>query len=779
MATTLFKDQSWHWHPTMYLTCKYTATRDNEKSPTVHYKFEFDNEMGPGARYGASNALGIEVTVDGDSDTCYLIGDDYDDTSNTLKFDRRNKNTSGSSDVSIYIWCHQGTYANPTGTSNNCNAASGSKKTQIGERSSCPYHGKWSGTVSYPKYNPYTPSSIWLNPNDYTKIAKVQSSSSTGSGRQWGIHYSYNAGSNSNVPISLAIHDYDATQWGVRWEPVVRTVNGSSDGVWDYYNLGTDKGFSDGNRYRITLVSKGGEALSPSSWDPRQGLVIYTYRIPTLNNSITATRTSQNANQDNKFTISGTNNRAWSAYENDFVTRYRIKRGSADYTGWTSLGNITSWSRTAAEMRSLVPKANDGQNIILQMERWSTIVNTGTTIYESTNKPTVTFTVYYRPRIGIVNNDVSYKDTANNNNIPKSKVIPKSKLTDITVSWTYDTTRDQAGYTQGYRVRLYNNAGTVVKTYYTTSKNYKIPNGDIPSNGLLTYIDVTPYFNNDSTNPNDYWYYNDAIDRIPFVIVMNKLNTPTITYPINNNTWINDDFRICFELPIDPDKDSVSGTYKYDNIEFSINNKVYKLVNSEGTTSGASLINNNYTFSSVYNDLTYQKKIVIWPNSENITKSSSYIMKVRVRKPYNATADTDYGWSDWSSTVTITKKVPTYSVSQNQIIMASHYNEVRDAVENAKNTYNVTSTIPDKATSKTTIIKREQYYYDSIFKRINETKNRVNTYATFFDDRTKFDKDNQIITSFTTSQEKVTAAKNGTDGKNYMQYIYDNVILLK
>lgn len=778
MATTLFKDQSWHWHPTMYLTCKYTATRDNEKSPTVHYKFEFDNEMGPGARYGASNALGIEVTVDGDSDTCYLIGDDYDDTSNTLKFDRRNKNTSGSSDVSIYIWCHQGTYANPTGTSNNCNAASGSKKTQIGERSSCPYHGTWSGTVSYPKYNPYTPSSIWLNPNDYTKIAKIQSSSSTGSGRQWGIHYSYNAGSNSNVPISLAIHDYDATQWGVRWEPVVRTVNGSSDGVWDYYNLGTDKGFTDGNRYRITLVSKGGEALSPSSWDPRQGLVIYTYRIPTLNNSITATRTSQNANQDNKFTISGTNNRAWSAYENDFVTRYRIKRGSADYTGWTSLGNITSWSRTAAEMRSLVPKANDGQNIILQMERWSTIVNTGTTIYESTNKPTVTFTVYYRPRIGIVNNDVSYKDTANNN-IPKSKVIPKSKLTDITVSWTYDTTRDQAGYTQGYRVRLYNNVGTVVKTYYTTSKSYKIPNGDIPSNGLLTYIDVTPYFNNDSTNPNDYWYYNNTIDRIPFVIVMNKLNTPTITYPINNNTWINDDFRICFELPIDPDKDSVSGTYKYDNIEFSINNKVYKLVNSEGTTSGASLINNNYTFSSEYNDLTYQKKIVIWPNSENITKSNSYTMKVRVKKPYNATVDTDYGWSDWSSTVTITKKVPTYSVSQNQIIMASHYNEVRDAVENAKNTYNITSTIPDKATSKTTIIKREQYYYDSIFKRINETKNRVNTYATFFDDRTKFDKDNQIITSFTTSQEKVTAAKNGTDGRNYIQYIYDNVILLK
>ena len=331
----------------------------------------------------------------------------------------------------------------------------------------------------------YTPSSIWLNPNDYTKISKVNEGS-------WSVHYSYNAGSVSNCPISLAIHDYDRTSWGVRWEPVLRYVNGSSDGVWDSYTLGTDRGFSDGQRYRITLVSNGGEALSPNSWDPRQGLVIYTYRIPTLNNSITASRTSQNANQDNKFTISGTNNRAWSSYENEFVTRYRVKRGSASYTGWTSIGNVTSWSRNASEVRSLAPKAYDGQNIILQMERWSTVVNTSNTIYESSNKPTVTFVVYYRPRIAIVGNDVSYKDS-NNNNIPKSKIIAKSKLTDITVTWTYDTNQALAGYTQGYRIRLYNKAGTVVKTYYTSNKSYTIPANDIPSNGLLTYIDVTPY----------------------------------------------------------------------------------------------------------------------------------------------------------------------------------------------------------------------------------------------------------------------------------------------
>ena len=523
-----------------------------------------------------------------------------------------------------------------------------------------------------------------------------------------------------------------------------------------------------------------GEALSPSSWDPRQGLVIYTYRIPTLNNSITATRTSQNANQDNKFTISGTNNRAWSAYENDFVTRYRIKRGSADYTGWTSLGNITSWSRTAAEMRTLVPKANDGQSIILQMERWSTKLNTSTTIYESTNKPTITFTVYYRPRIGIVNNNVSYKDSSGNN-IPKSKVIAKSKLTDVTVSWSYDTTQAQAGYTQGYRIRLYNNAGTVVKTYYTSNKNYVIPKNDIPANGLLTYIDITPYFKNDTETQANFWYYNGTIEKIPFIIVMNRLNKPVITYPINNSNWINDDFRICFQLPTDPDKDSVTGTYKYDNIEFDINGKVYKFANTDGTTSGATLISQNYTFSSLVNDLTYQKKIIIWPNANNITKTSTYIMRVRVRKPYNATADTEYGWSEWSDKVTIIKVVPSYSVSQGDFIMAAHYNTVRDAVNNAKNTYAVTGSIPDKATAKTTIILQSQYTYDNIFKRIVETKNQVNNYAPVHNDlvKVKFDYQNQIITSFTTTDEYVTAAKDGTGGRNYMKYLYDNVILLK
>jgi len=623
----------------------------------------------------------------------------------------------------------------------------------------------------------YTPSSIWLNPNDYTKISKVNIGS-------WSVHYSYNAGSNSNVPISLAIHDYDRTSWGVRWEPVLRYVNGSSDGVWDSYTLGTDRGFSDGQRYRITLVSKGGEALSPSSWDPRQGLTIYTYRKPTLNNSVTIEKSSQNANQSNTFLISGINNRAWSDYEDNFQTRYRIKRGNSDWTGWTNIGNTDGWSRNASEMRTLVPKDYDAQTIQIRFQRYNSRAD-----YASDNSPSGSFIVYYRPKIDIVGNDVSYKDIYNTN-IPKSKIIAKHKLTDVNVSWNYDTSQVLAGYTQGYRIRLYNNDNTLVKSYYTANKNYNIPVNDIPADGRLTYIDVTPYFGNDQSSltsanyADNYWYYNDGpIEKIPFIIVSNRLNKPIITYPVNNSNWINDDFRICFQLPDDADKDSISGTYKYDNIEFDINNKIYKFTQIQGDTltPNDTLITEDYTFSSKLDDLTYQKKIIIWPNANNIIKNNIYNIRVRVKRPYNATIDTDWGWSEWSDTVTLIKLVPQYEVNQGELILASHFNEVRDAVNNAKNTYGVLEDISPRAIRNTTIIEREQYTNANMFKRIIDTKNQVNNYGPIHRDlvRIRFDYQNQIITSFDPIIEIVTAGKDKSYGRNYMKYIYDNVILLK
>lgn len=616
--------------------------------------------------------------------------------------------------------------------------------------------------------NAYTASSIWLNPNDYTKIGRVGSSS-------WSVHYSYDAGSNSNVPISLAIHDYGATSWGVRWEPVLRHINGSSDGVWDSYTLGSNRGFANGSRYRITLVSKGGEALSPSSWNPQDGLVIYTYQEPTISTSLSVSRTSQHANQNNKFTISGTNNRAWSSYENEFQTHYRIKKGSDNYTSWINLGNITSWSRTAAEMRSLIPKTYDGLTNTIQFKRYSPTPN-----WYSSNTASNSFIVYYRPQIAITSSNATYKtDSSSGSNITKGQVLNSNSLSQVYVSWIYDTDQAKAGYTQGYRIRLYNKNKTIVKTYYTSSKYISIPKADIPKM-QKTYIDITPYYKNDTENTSNFWYYNGTITSFEFVELVTNLNTPIITYPVNNSNWINKDFRICFTLPEDPDKGNELGEYRYENIELEINNSyIIKLTDSTATSSGAVSIAN--AFSAYAANLTYKRNIVIYPNVNNtIPSSTSYKLRIRVKKKYDAIAANNYGWSNWSDYCNITVTEPSYTISEKDIVKASHFNNMKSTINRIRNTYGVTwSNAPTDAIVGNTIIQRSQYNYEVLFNQLVLTKNKVNTFTTFDNTKPKFDINNSLPETFTPIEEYITNLAEDDIGRNYIQIAYDRCKLLK
>lgn len=518
-----------------------------------------------------------------------------------------------------------------------------------------------------------------------------------------------------------------------------------------------------------------GEALSPSSWNPQDGLVIYTYTEPKLNNSITMTRTEQHANQDNKFTLSGINNRSWSSYENEFQTHYRIKRGSADYTGWSNLGNISSWSRTATEMRSLVPKANDGQDITIQFRRYNPSAN-----WYSSNQPTKTFKVYYRPRIAI--SSASYrKNSSSGDSISAGQTVSNdSSLTGVYISWSYDTTQATAGYTQGYRIRLYNKDGTVVKTYYTTSKNYTIPKADIPRM-QETKIDITAYYCNDTTDKSNYWYYNaSTITKLNFIKLVSDLEKPVITYPASGSNWINNDFRICFQLPADPDKGGESETYVYENVEVMINNYTIRWTDSAGTTTTGTTVKNQACFSC--NTLTYQRKVVVYPNIiSGFPTSTGYTIKVRVKKKYHAT-QTLTKWSAWSDAVTLNITVPTYSVTAGQKILASHYNNLKAVVDRMRKTYKVSWTVPSNVTAGTTIILRTQYNYSTLLTKLNEIKTTVNGYGTFDKTNIRFDKDNKLITSFTTYQELVTAAENRTNepnGRNYIQITYTELNKLK
>ena len=160
----------------------------------------------------------------------------------------------------------------------------------------------------------------------------------------------------------------------------------------------------------------------------------------------------------------------WTAYESEFQTRYRLKRGSdTSYTDWGNAGNVTTWTQTAAQIRSLVPKQYDNQNVVIEMKRYSPSAD-----WWSDETATGNFVVLYRPQIGVTGNNVIYRRNSNaGSSVSKGQiVINDSNLSGINVAWAYDDLSIEAGYTQGYRIRLYDAKGNIVKSrlYYTKSR---------------------------------------------------------------------------------------------------------------------------------------------------------------------------------------------------------------------------------------------------------------------------------------------------------------------
>ena len=253
---------------------------------------------------------------------------------------------------------------------------------------------------------------------------------------------------------------------------------------------------------------------------------------------------------------------------------------------------------------------------------------------------------------------------------------------------------------------------------------------------------------------------------------------PVITYPVNNSQWINNKFRVCFQLPNDPDKGSEPETYHYENVEININGTfIIKLANSDGTSSG-SVLNSNCCSSKAEN-LTYQKKLVIYPAMvSGFPSSNNYTIKVRVKKKYGVNSTTPK-WSAWSDVVNVTVKPTNYSVNVGDIIKATHHNTLKNDVKRCTTTYGINwSDIMADVVANNTIILKEQYNYNKFLKEINVIKNQVNNYATFDSTRTsvKFDSSNSIVTTFNQQVELITAAENlnnAPNGRNYIAICYD------
>lgn len=100
-------------------------------------------------------------------------------------------------------------------------------------------------------------------------------------------------------------------------------------------------------------------------------------------------------------------------------------------------------------------------------------------------------------------------------------------------------------------------------------------------------------------------FYNaGTISMIKFVQLVSALPAGAITYPVNGTIWHNKEFRVCFQLPADPDQTNgyVEGTYKYNDVQLKVNNTTL------------TLSTNSTCFSCKQSNLTHQCKIVVYPN---------------------------------------------------------------------------------------------------------------------------------------------------------------------
>ena len=205
------------------------------------------------------------------------------------------------------------------------------------------------------------------------------------------------------------------------------------------------------------------------------------------------------------------------------------------------------------------------------------------------------------------------------------------------------------------------------------------------------------------------------------------------------------------------------GTYKYRDIQLQINNQTF------------SIIGNSNIFNKTINNLGYQEAIVCCPyNSNQLTISTNYSIQVRVQKNYGT-----YQWSSWSDTknIKITSiQIPSYT---NQIILASHYNYMRDTITRMINTYAVSWPNDPKAASKGIIIDKDRYSYSNVLNRLTEIKNKINNYADFDNIENKFDSNNQLPTSFTVKEEIITDQEIESNGANYLITILNRCKLLQ
>lgn len=341
----------------------------------------------------------------------------------------------------------------------------------------------------------------------------------------------------------------------------------------------------------------------------------------------------------------------------------------------------------------------------------------------------------------------------------------------VYVSWSYGG----GGIVDGYRVKTYDDEGNNNGTYNVSSPNITIDAVNKLRRARVNRITIEAYYILREYDEEGHLIRSEKIYgpklSSSFVMPISMLNKPVILFPSDRSEWINKNYRVLFQLPVDPDysyfTSSVRNGYVYRDIELKVNGKVFSW--------------NSYKDSYSTSTITYTKKVVINPSlNTGYPSATTYKLQLRVRKMYGFSyAIAEDSWSEWSNEITVNVVPASFSVNVGDKIMASHRNQLTSLCRRMKNTYPIPSgTIQTKDVKRGDIIYASDYVppYNDIL----AVRDAVNNYTTYDADRNPV-KFPSIPVFVPIVGEYITALAedNNYPGRNYIALLHNYANLLK
>ena len=610
------------------------------------------------------------------------------------------------------------------------------------------------------KYLPYTKPAIKIS-SESTKISRYDGSAT--------IKWNESKGSHSTTYLDIN----------------GRRVNqNSGDNAGSFTFSPKTYGVSQGSSYNVTVYRNGpyggGTTVSDSQ-------TLYTYTEPTLSN-LTREIPIINANQSEKFAWN-TNVPNWKGKTLETHTLKLTINGN-NVTELNDLNNKTDIKELTVPNVGKYVKFDsskiNGQEVDVKLTKAHT---------QDSNVPNASLstkiTVRRIPVKTVEKSSIIYKlvDTSGkvtNTVLPEDAIVDRKKNGGINVSFTYpsNTSNEHYGIVHGYKLIIYGYKGAKIfeRDYDTTNLT---TNMTIDVNSLMwssaNKLRIYAYYKHSSTEYNpevdNKKYLGPYIEKT-FPTVITRLDTPEINYPAEGSSWINNNFRILFQLPNDGDfslyPNEIADNYIYRDIQLKV-------------TSG----NQSVTYSWTSNPLifsidkaTYKAKVSINPSlMNNFPIGNSYSLKIRVRKNYgypDANKYAEDSWSDWSLERKFTIKTHSLFVNEGDYIMATDYEKMYNMILAMRNTYPTYNL-------KCHLVKKGDYIlasdFDLVYQDIWSCFNTVNNWGKYgaTKSKVKFNEGQNLPSFSSTVGEYVTDLEDDTspNGRNYMIKMISDANLLK